>query len=265
MPQTSQMYKNWVFTSYILTLGLDLTTCVYLQYQEEICPTSQRHHLQGVVCFGSRKRFTAVQKLLPGAHLEPCRNLLKSIEYCSKEDTKVGMTVYLGTAPAQQVSQLNVMEALQTVDHHTLIQEYPAMWRHYRILSQIYQAQVPSRNFVTSGILLSGPTGCGKSLLASLISPFLGNVYYADPAMTWFCGYMGQQCIVVDEFRGIKVSFLLRLLDRYPMQLAVKGGQVQMAAKTVIFTSNLSFLTIFKYLDKKTYLAVKRRLVEFKF
>lgn len=47
-------------------------------------------HLQGILCFGdSRKRFSAVQRLIPGAHWEVCRSVESSRAYCTKLSTRV--------------------------------------------------------------------------------------------------------------------------------------------------------------------------------
>jgi len=48
---------------------------------------------------------------------------------------------------------------------------------------------------------------------------------------------------VLDDFYGwLPWDFLLRLLDRYPLLVETKGGQVQFVAKTVVITSNKPYL-----------------------
>ena len=55
----------------------------------------------------------------------------------------------------------------------------------------------------------------------------------------WFDGYTGQETIITDDFshRDYKLSYLLRLLDRYAMTLPIKGGMI---ANNIIITSNYS-------------------------
>ena len=46
--------------------------------------------------------------------------------------------------------------------------------------------------------------------------------------MDWFDGYDGQDTAIFDDFRasGNRFSYILRLIDRYPMDVPVKGGFV---------------------------------------
>lgn len=47
-------------------------------------------HLQGVVMFKNARTFKQVKMLIPRAHIEPTKNKISSIKYCSKPDTRVG-------------------------------------------------------------------------------------------------------------------------------------------------------------------------------
>lgn len=49
---------------------------------------SGTQHLQGTICFSSKIRMSGIKRLIPSlerAHLEVCRNLHASIEYCKKD------------------------------------------------------------------------------------------------------------------------------------------------------------------------------------
>lgn len=56
-------------------------------FQEEAGSTP---HLQGVGSFTNPRTFDYIKKSLPRAHIETCRNLKASIEYCLKPDTRNG-------------------------------------------------------------------------------------------------------------------------------------------------------------------------------
>ena len=81
-----------------------------------------------------------------------------------------------------------------------------------------------------------GPTGTGKTRTAYEENP--GAYMWGPEQKTWFDNYSGQNTMILDEFRGqLALGFLLRLLDRYPMQLEVKGGTVQLMANKIIICS----------------------------
>lgn len=61
----------------------------------------------------------------------------------------------------------------------------------------------------------------------------------SDPTLQWFDGYSGESTVLLDDFRGeCRGSFLLRLLDRYPLRVPVKGCFRQWRATRIYITSN---------------------------
>lgn len=104
-----------------------------------------------------------------------------------------------------------------------------------------------------------GPTGTGKSRRAWDESGM--EAYCKDPNSKFWCGYSGQSRVVIDEFRGrIDVSHLLRWLDRYPVNVEIKGSSVPLCADTFWITTNLDVEQWYPELDLATLAALKRRL-----
>lgn len=56
----------------------------------------------------------------------------------------------------------------------------------------------------------------------------------------WFDGYTGQNIVLFDDFDSGQCSYrlLLKLLDRYPLSVQVKGGCVNWRPRIVYITSN---------------------------
>jgi hypothetical protein len=75
----------------------------------------------------------------------------------------------------------------------------------------------------------------------------------------WFDGYEGQKLVLFDDFDKGQISFrlLLRLLDRYPMQVPIKGGFVEWCPRVIYITSNLGPA---RWYPSEDYMVLHRRL-----
>lgn len=98
--------------------------------------------------------------------------------------------------------------------------------------------QAPTRNWKSDVYWISGPTGTGKSYTANKIA--VGSVWYSSDTLHWFDGYSGQTTVIIDDFRldQLKsVSWFLRLTDKYPLNVPIKGGFTNWCPKVIIITS----------------------------
>lgn len=83
-----------------------------------------------------------------------------------------------------------------------------------------------------------GPTGTGKTRKAFEECP---QAYWKEKG-DWWDGYTGEESVIWDEFANdIPITSLLRVLDRYPLRVPIKGGFIQFQAKRIILTSNIPF------------------------
>jgi len=102
MPSQGPRAKNWCFTLNNYTpadldrLTVQVPGVEYLIFGREV-GASGTPHLQGVVCFRSRKRLQQVISLIGQAHCTVTRYLSQSIEYCKKDDSNF---VEVGSLPA---------------------------------------------------------------------------------------------------------------------------------------------------------------------
>jgi len=85
-----------------------------------------------------------------------------------------------------------------------------------------------------------GPTGTGKSHHAHLLAAQTGPYWSASKDLNWFNGYdpMYHKAVVVDDFRQSFCSFdwLLKITDKYPLEVPTKGGFVCWAPELIIIT-----------------------------
>lgn len=86
-------------------------------------------------------------------------------------------------------------------------------------------------------IIYYGETGSGKSRTASELCS--GQSVYYKPQGDWWDGYRGQDNVIIDDFYGwMRYDEILRICDRYPHQVPIKGGFKEFVAKRIFFTSN---------------------------
>ena len=86
-----------------------------------------------------------------------------------------------------------------------------------------------------------GESGEGKSRMAVDIAKKYNLDYWiSNDSLKWFDGYHGQEMAILDDFRKGMLgdwSFLLRLLDGYPLLVQVKGAHVKWCPKIIVITS----------------------------
>jgi hypothetical protein len=86
-----------------------------------------------------------------------------------------------------------------------------------------------------------GPTGTGKSHRAFHEYP---EAYRKTIPGKWWEGYKGESVVVFEEFnpeedKELRLPELLKILDKYPYQIEIKGASLQLRANHFIFTTNI--------------------------
>lgn len=99
---------------------------------------------------------------------------------------------------------------------------------------------------------LWGPTGTGKTRFAIEFAEEHKLAYWiSGENLKWFDGYQGQPIAIIDDFRkgDCTFKFLLRLLDRYRLQVPIKGGFVAWVPKYIFITCPYEPRSYFQYKD----------------
>lgn len=86
-----------------------------------------------------------------------------------------------------------------------------------------------------------GVTGSGKSHKAYHTFP---DAYRKTVPGKWWEGYRGQKDVIFEEFnpeedKELRLPELLKILDKYPYQVEIKGASMQLKANRFIFTTNI--------------------------
>lgn len=219
-------------------------------------------YLHWQVCLGLSKKGSLpsiVAIFGAGIHAEISRSAAAT-EYVWKEDTRVAGTQFeLGTRPIKRNDPHDwdrIWEMAVTGD----LMAIPAQIRvqSYRTLRSICADNSKPVGMVRTCHVFWGRTGTGKSRRAWEEASV--DAYTKDPNTKFWCGYSGQRNVVIDEFRGrIDVSHLLRWLDRYPVNVEIKGSSVPLCAESFWITSNLDPRMWYNELDPETLAALLRR------
>lgn len=200
----------------------------------EVCPTTQKKHLQGFIYFANARTMRCLKNVNTGIHVEKMRGTPKQAsEYCKKG----GQFWEEGQVPTQgsRTDWAEVRDALKTNDVINVIDEYPQCLPAIRTLERYKALLLKPKHRDVTVIVRWGGAGTGKTRWAYDNYPDL----YSKPRGEWWDGYTGQSAILLDDYYGyLPYSELLRVLDRYPYQVPVKGGFVQAQWDTVIITSN---------------------------
>jgi len=274
--------KHWCFTlnnyesadidrlaSVGSTIGLESgpgSSVVYLVYGKEV-GESGTPHLQGYVSFARRTSLVAAKRTISSrAHFEASRGTpSQAAEYCKKD----GEYYEFGRMPAGPGRRGSLGELGERIRAGASSQEieveFPSEFYRYRssILASIRE-RVPPRTTPPNVIILWGRTGAGKSRSVYDFHA-LDSIYKHDGGV-WFDGYQDQKVALFDDYTGseFRLAYLLKLLDRYPMRVPVKGGFVQWRPDVIYFTSNKDPVTWYAGAFEEHQAAFFRRVNEIK-
>jgi len=233
--------RGWCFT-YNNPQDFDYGSVKGLRYiivGDEIAPETKTAHHQGYVLFKDAISFKNVKKRLPeGAHIECAKGSpQQNVEYCSKEKVHftAGQAPKMGKRNDIKLVKDLIKEGKGMRDVVEQTNSYQAM----RCGELILKYTEPPRDFKPVVKWFHGKTGTGKTKTAFEESK---DAWISGKNLKWWDGYDAHAHVIVDDFRRDFCTFheLLRILDRYPYRVEVKGGSRQLLARQIIITSPYS-------------------------
>jgi len=221
----------------------------YAIWQLEQCPTTHRMHIQGYLEVKNKIGMKGVKEILgdPTAHIERRRGTQgQAVDYCSKTNTKVAGPWEYGKKSEGQGERCDLLALTEGIKNgltiYDIVEQFPGQFIRYNRGIERMMAIKDERNMDDREIevaVLWGGTGSGKT---RIVMKNRENMYIrglASYGQTWWDGYRGQESILFDEFYGqVKLSDMLRYLDRYPLQIPIRGGYTYARWKKVFITSN---------------------------
>jgi len=189
-------------------------------------------HMQGAITFLRAYRLTQLKKLNSKVHWE--KSLSCDPEnYCTKgeiiidiNNKKQGNRVDIQTAIELSKTKMTLSEFLDQATSYQSIKVF-------ELAKAVKQKQ---RNFQPDVIWIYGPTGTGKTRAVIWKEK---DLWISGKNLEWWPGYENQEATLFDDFRKDFCTYheLLRILDRTPYTVAIKGGHRILNSKRMYITS----------------------------
>ena len=263
MLEISEKFRGrpWVFTIFEnLEKGVDLDkiqerlnkrgkkdSVIYLISGREICPTTERHHLQGAVYFKNGKTRAELQSWTCGKTkgVLNCKHYCdiwrgtaeQNKKYCRKDGNFIehgDITQIFQQGKRNDISL--VKEALDTGANMRTIVKSATSNQSVQFALKYLSYHEAKRNWKPEVYWYWGAPGTGKTRKAWEEMP---DAFVANETSQWWDGYDAHENVIIDDIRGNFSTFnnFLKLIDRYPHQIQIKGGFRQFLAKKIIITS----------------------------
>lgn len=209
-------------------------------------------HLQGACILGTQMRFSQLKTLtgFQRAYLHTMDGKPEhSLAYCSKQDLSY---FEHGTLPTPG-KRNDLHEVVARVMEGTTLQELAtqdelgavAIVKFHKGLTVLRsftrgQRTGPPKIFWVFGKTGVGKTRCCFKAARALVGGRDMDIWISSGSLRWFHGYDGQSVVILDDFRAkhVEFSYLLRLLDRYPVAVEFKGGNVSFQPSYIFITCN---------------------------
>lgn len=229
----------------------------YLITGKEVVSTE---HLQGYCEVETKASLSSMKSFLKRAHWEKAKGSPKQAsEYCKKDgDFEEAGVLSVGQGFRSDLNDIKDL-IVEGKNEEFIADNFFSKWVVYRKSFQAYAAlKNQERSWSTQVHVFWGKTGTGKTRF--VMDQVMDSDFWSPGDYKWFDGYCGQPIVIIDDFRGeYQLQMLLKLLDRYPMSVPVKGGFTKWAPKKVYITSNIHPDSWYPLADRYSIAAMFRR------
>jgi hypothetical protein len=243
----------------------------YICYSLEIGEQSKTKHIQGYIELNESQRFTFIQnyfnlqkkKKLLKFHIEEAKGSQKqNLKYISKKSKAIEYGEPKKKGTRTDIINLKTKLKENPRGMKKLMEEEVTNTQQMRFLEGMSKYMLDSRNInePPKVFWIYGSTGAGKTrLIYDSFESICSVSDYKWPGNN----YTQQECFLLDDFRAEDIPFhtLLKMIDRYPFTLAVKGSFIELNSPYIIITTTKSIdITYAGY--KEDVNQLKRRLKE---
>lgn len=264
--------RAWCFTinnplasedGYLRAL-VETSSAEYIVWEHEVAPTTGTKHIQGYIYVKNPRCLSGMTKLLPRAHLEKAKGTPEQNRiYCTKEETE---HFEVGVMP--QAGKRNDIRAVKDMikENKSMpeILEVATSYQSMRAAELLMKYKKVEQRVPPTVKWYYGPTGTGKTRKA--IEKAGEDYWMSGRDLKWWNGYYGQKHVIIDDFRGDFCTFheLLRILDRYPYTVEVKGGSQPLKATHITITSAMHPRDVYKGRTREDMEQLIRRITKIK-
>ena len=235
MPQKQYNHKSWCYTLNNYTEQdieqFKAFTCNKHRCAKEV-GENDTQHLQGTITFKRSYTLKALKKLNEKTHWEPAKT--KDAEnYCTKGE------IIIDISNNDQGKRTDIDKSYEYATQNKTLKEFLTEKPNYQAIKvfEIAKSELQQeRNFKPTVLWIYGPTGTGKTKGVVENEP---DLWISGKNLKWWQGYENQEATLFDDFRGDFCTYheLLRILDRYPYTVEVKGGSRKLNSKRMYVTS----------------------------
>jgi len=194
-------------------------------------------HLQGYAEYSPNIRIERLKKINNRAHWEKRRGTAaQAADYCKKEGNFEEWGEISKPEPGRRTDIEEIREMVAAGRGMKEIVDVATSFQSLRFAEKLISYKEAKRSWKPYVVWLHGPTGCGKTRRAmeEAVDPWISG-----KNLKWWEGYDAHEHVIIDDFRADFCTFheLLRILDRYPYTVEVKGGSRQLLARKIWVTS----------------------------
>ena len=197
----------------------------YIVYGREVGENGTPH-LQGYIIWKRNYTLKQVKKVHATAHWEVAK-AADAMNYCMKDKN------YYVEDNRKQGKRTDIHEAMKMALEGKMVEireKFPAVWAKSRAALRFAPLERnwnprPIESYEKPYVTwMWGPSGTGKTRKVYDMHDW-GDIWSVNIQNGFFIGYMGQPIVLFDDFRkdDVKFNFMLKLLDRYPINVNVKN------------------------------------------
>jgi len=209
-------------------------------------------HLQGYCEYKNARSFKGLKEIYERAHIEKKRGTnVQASEYCKKENDYWEHGTLKPESQGKRGDLQNISEHIQDNNgiRDMIESNLITSAQHLNVSEKLMKYMEPQRDLKPLVYWLFGSSGTGKTRAAHNACH---NPWISNGSLQWMDGYDGQNDVIFDDFRAhdVEFHFFLRLLDRYPLNVPIKGSYRSWRPKRIFITTPKSISETFQWLGE---------------